>query len=79
VRDYLLSATPLLGSLLMIATKILTRFGSPEGCKWNPRQPLMFGWAIGSAAPGLRELQDPQLSALLTARPLYIDVYKVEI
>jgi hypothetical protein len=38
----------------------------------------MFGWAIGSAAPGLRELQDPQLSALLTGRPRYIDVYKVD-
>jgi hypothetical protein len=31
VRDFLLSAAPLLGTLLMIATKNLTRFGSPEG------------------------------------------------
>jgi hypothetical protein len=31
VRDLLLSATPLPGTLLMIATKNLTRFGSPEG------------------------------------------------
>jgi len=51
VRGFLLSAIPLLGTLLMIATKNLTRFGSPEGRMWNPRHPFMFGWAI--SCPGI--------------------------
>ena len=40
MRGFLLSAIPLLGTLLMIATKNLTRFGSPEGRMWNPKAPI---------------------------------------